>query len=393
MDFLKRTWAEINLDNALFNWQQIKKIANSRDIMPVVKADAYGHGANILAQLYENNGAYGFAVSNINEAIKLRKFGIKKDILVLGFTPIKYINQIYAYNITQTVYCKEYAEQLSVAASANNIIIKAHLKLDTGMSRIGFNARNDSCNSVAEIEECLKLSNINYEGIFTHFSSADSIEPEDVEYSDLQYSRFKKIADTLKAKGYSFKFIHCCNSAASALRSSDNGNLIRPGIILYGASPSNGLNLNLELKNVMSVKSVVSMVKTINKGDSVSYGRTFTVNKAMTVATVPIGYADGYPRAMSNRGFVLINGKKAPIVGRVCMDQLTVDVTDIENVQIGTVVTVIGNDGDYSVTFDDIAEICNTISYEIMCNVSVRMPRVYIKNSKTVEVVYLGGTL
>ncbi|MBO5747163.1 MAG: alanine racemase [Clostridia bacterium] len=393
MNFLRRTWAEIDLDNALFNWQQIKRIADSRYIMPVVKADAYGHGANILAKLYEENGAYGFAVSNINEAIKLRKFGIKKDILVLGFTPIKYINQMYAFNITQCVYCKEYAEQLSVAAATNNFVIKAHLKLDTGMSRIGFDARTNSLNSIDEIEECLKLPNINYEGIFTHFSSADSIEAEDVEYSDLQYSRFTKTVDILKAKGHSFKFIHCCNSAASALRSSDNGNLIRPGIILYGSSPSNGLDLKFEQQNVMSVKSAVSMVKTINAGDSISYGRTFTAEKDMTVATVPIGYADGYPRAMSNRGFVIINGQKAPIVGRVCMDQLTVDVSDIKNVQIGTVVTVIGNDGKYSVTFDDIAEISNTISYEIMCNVSIRMPRVYIKNSKTVEVVYLGGTL
>ncbi len=393
MDFLRRTWAEIDLDNALFNWQQIKKIADSRYIMPVVKADAYGHGANILTKLYEENGAYGFAVSNINEAIKLRKFGIKKDILVLGFTPIKYINQMYAFNITQCVYCKEYAEQLSKAAAINNFIIKAHLKLDTGMSRIGFNARTDSFNSINEIEECLKLPNINYEGIFTHFSSADSIEPEDVEYSDLQYSRFTKTVDILKTNGHSFKLVHCCNSAASALRNSDDGNLIRPGIILYGYSPSNGLELKFEQRNVMSVKSAVSMIKTINAGDSVSYGRTFTADKDMTVATIPIGYADGYPRAMSNRGFVLINGQKAPIVGRVCMDQLTVDVSDIKNVQLGSVVTVVGSDGEYSITFDDIAEISNTISYEIMCNVSIRMPRVYIKDSKTVEVVYLGGTL
>ena len=393
MDFLRRTWAEIDLDNALFNWQQIKKIADTRYIMPVVKADAYGHGANILAKLYEENGAYGFAVSNINEAIKLRKFGIKKDILVLGFTPIKYINQMYAFNITQCVYCKEYAEQLSVAATKNNFIIKAHLKLDTGMSRIGFNARTDSLSSIKEIEECLKLPNINYEGIFTHFSTADSIEPEDIEHSDLQYSRFTKIIDILKTDGNSFKLVHCCNSAASALRGSDNGNLIRPGIILYGSSPSNELDLKFELLNVMSIKSAVSMVKTINVGDSVSYGRTFTANRNMTVATVPIGYADGYPRAMSNRGFVIINGQKAPIIGRVCMDQLTVDVSDIKDVQIGSVVTVIGRDGKYSVSFDDLAEICNTISYEIMCNISIRMPRVYVKDNKTVEVVYLGGTL
>ncbi len=393
MDFLRRTWAEIDLDNALYNFEHIKRLANYRSVMPVVKADAYGHGANILAKMYEQNGADGFAVSNINEAIKLRKYGIKSDILVLGFTPIKYINQMYAFNITQTVYCKEYAEQLSKAAASNNFVIKAHFKIDTGMCRIGFDARNGELCGISEIIDCLKLPNLKFEGIFTHFSSADSTDDEDISFSDDQYKLFCDTVDRLKSDGYDFKYIHCCNSAASALRSSDNGNLIRPGIILYGLSPSFGLDIGFVQRPIMSIKSVISMVKTIQKGDSVSYGRTFTADRSMTVATVPIGYADGYPRAMSNRGYVLINGKKAPIIGRVCMDQMTVDVTDIEDVTIDTVVTVIGQDGEYSVTLDDIAKACNTISYEIMCNISIRMPRVYIKNKETVEVVYLGGTL
>lgn len=393
MDFLRRTWAEIDLDNALYNWQQIKNIAATRFVMPVVKADAYGHGANVLAKLYEENGADGFAVSNINEAIKLRKFGIKKEILVLGFTPIKYINQMYAFNITQAVYCKEYAIQLSKAAAQNDFIIKAHFKIDTGMCRIGFNVRNDKLCELSEIIECLKLPNLRFEGIFTHFSSADSTDENDILFSDNQYKLFCKTVDRLKSEGYNFKYVHCCNSAASALRENNNGNLIRPGIILYGLSPANRLDIGFTQKPIMSVKSAVSMVKTINKGDAVSYGRTFVANKDIVIATVPIGYADGYPRTMSNCGFVLINGKKAPIIGRVCMDQMTVDVTDIPDVKIDTVVTVIGGDGDYCVTFDDIAAECNTISYEIMCNISIRMPRVYIKNKETVEVVYLGGTL
>ncbi len=393
MDFLRRTWAEIDLDSALYNFEYIKKIAGNRSVMPVVKADAYGHGANILSKLYEDNGADGFAVSNINEAIKLRKFGIKKDILVLGFTPIKYIHQMYAFNITQTVYCKQYAEQLSEAALSNNFVIKAHFKLDTGMCRLGFDARNNQLNGIYEIEQCLNLPNLNFEGIFTHFSSADSVEKNDIKFSDTQYNLFCETVEKLKSNGHSFKFIHCCNSAASALRNSDNGNLIRPGIILYGLSPASGLEVGYIQKPIMSVKSAVSMIKTINNGDSVSYGRTFVADREMKLATVPIGYADGYPRAMSNRGFVLINGKKAPIIGRVCMDQMTVDVTDIEDVTIGTVVTVIGSDGEYIVTLDDIAEVCNTISYEIMCNISIRMPRVYIKNNKLTDVVYLGGTL
>ena len=393
MDFLRRTWAEIDLDDALFNYENVKRIANGRSIMPVVKADAYGHGANVLAKLYEDNGADGFAVSNINEAIKLRKSGIKKDILVLGFTPVNYIQQMYAFDITQAVYCSDYAKQLSDVASTNNFVIKAHFKIDTGMCRIGFNARSDCFKGLFEIEECLKLPNLNFEGIFTHFSSADSIEDNDIEYSDNQYKLFCEAIDKLKENGHNFKFTHCCNSAASALRDSDNGNLIRPGIILYGLSPSFGLDVGFPQKPIMSVKSAVSMVKTIDKGDCVSYGRTYTADRKIIIATVPIGYADGYPRAMSNRGYVLINGRKAPIIGRICMDQMTVDVTNIENVEIGTVVTVIGNDGKFSITLDDIANACNTISYEIMCNISIRMPRVYIKDNKLSEVVYLGGTL
>ena len=393
MDFLRRTWAEIDLDNALFNFEQIKQKAAGRAIMPVVKADGYGHGANMLAKLYEDNGADGFAVSNINEAIKLRKFGIKKDILVLGFTPIKYIQQMYAFNITQAVYCLDYAKQLSDTAGQNNFVIKAHIKVDTGMCRIGFDVRHGDFCDFNEIEACLKLPNLNFEGIFTHFSSADSIDEADVEFSDNQYALFTETVYRLKQNGHNFKLVHCCNSAATALRDTDNGNLVRPGIILYGFSPSYGLDLGFPLKPIMSVRSAVSMVKTIREGDAVSYGRTFVADREMTVATVPIGYADGFPRLMSNRGFILINGKKAPIIGRVCMDQLTVDVTEIENVDIGTVVTVIGRDGENEITFNDIANVCNTISYEIMCNISIRMPRVYIKDNKTVEVVYLGGTL
>ena len=393
MDFLKRSWLEIDLDLALYNWNQIERIADGRCIMPVVKADAYGHGANILAKLYENNGADGFAVSNINEAIKLRKFGIKKDILVLGYTPVKYIQQIYAFNITQAVYCTEYAEQLSKAALSNSFIIKSHIKLDTGMCRIGFNCRSNDMSGIEEVKKCLSLPSLKFEGVFTHFSSADSFEEDDVRFTDRQYELFYNAVKALTDNGYNFKYIHCCNSAASALRHSDCGNLIRPGIILYGLPPASGLNIGYTPKPVMSIKSSVSMVKNISAGDSVNYGRTFTATEKTRVATVPIGYADGYPRMLSNKGKVIINGKYAPIVGRICMDQMTVDISNIDNVDIGTTVTVVGSDGDLNITFDDIADICGTISYEIMCNVSIRMPRVYIKDNKTTDVVYLGGTL
>lgn len=392
MDFLRRTWAEIDIDKALYNFEKIKKMANGRAVMPVVKADAYGHGANILADLYEKHGAESFAVSNINEAIKLRKHGIKSDILVLGYTPVSYINQIYAFNITQAVYCLEYARELSSAAVENSLTVKIHIKADTGMCRIGFDCRDASLSGLCDIENALSLPNLSAEGIFTHYSSADSENADDIAFSDKQYACFSSTVNSLKARGHEFKYIHCCNSAASALRG-DEGNLIRPGIILYGISPSSDIKLPCSLEPIMSVRSSVSMVKVLKPGSSISYGRTYIAKTARKIATVPIGYADGYPRALSNKGKLIVNGKFAPIVGRVCMDQLAIDVTDIEGVEVGTVVTAIGRSGELSITFDDIAEICDTIPYEIMCNVSIRMPRVYICNNKTTDVVYLGGTL
>lgn len=393
MEFLRRSWAEIDLDKALYNWDNIKKMACGRFVMPVVKADAYGHGANVLAELYENNGAEGFAVSNINEAIKLRKYGITRQILVMGFTPVEYINQMYAFNITQAVYDKNYAESLSRTASENNFIVKIHIKVDTGMGRIGFDCRNNNYNGYNDILYCLKLPSLQAEGIFTHYSSADSNESDDVNYSNEQFERFNAVVERLKADGHNFKYVHSCNSAASALRNSLEGNLIRPGIILYGNSPAYGLSLGYNPLPVMSIKSSVSMVKEIDKDQALSYGRIFISEKPMKTATVPIGYADGYPRALSNCGKVIINGKFVPIVGRICMDQLMVDVSDIENVDIGTVVTLIGSDGECEITFDDIANATGTIAYEIMCNISIRLPRIYIKNGKEQQIVYLGGTL
>ena len=394
MEYLKRTWAEIDLDKALENWNHIKSAAAGRYIMPVVKADAYGHGANVFAKLYEQNGAEAFAVSNINEAIKLRKYGITKNILVLGFTPVENIEQLYEFNITQTVYCTDYAKMLSAAAESKNLVIKVHLKLDTGMCRIGFDCRGDGGDEAdfAGLVSCLSLGGLHFEDIFTHYSCSDSTDAEDIEFADGQYGRFINTVERLKKLGHTFKYVHCCNSAASVLRKKE-GNLIRPGIILYGAAPAAGLSLGYDPVPIMSVKSSVSMVKTLGVGDQVSYGRIYKAEKPICTATVPVGYADGYPRAMSEKGKVIINGKFAPIIGRICMDQMMVDVTGIEGVNIGTPVTVIGESDGLSVTFDDIAAECKTIPYEIMCNISVRIPRVYKSNGHTVECLYLGGTL
>lgn len=389
MDFLKRAWAEINLDNAKANYKTIEMSAKDRRIMPVIKADAYGHGANFLAKLYEECGTEIFAVSNINEAIKLRKAGITKDILILGYTPKEYIETLLEYSITQTVYSLDYAKELSKIASKTNVLVKAHLKLDTGMNRLGFNPEQD----YSDILKALALPGIYFEGIFTHYAVADSEDPSDKDFSLEQLDRFNNAVAKLSSDGYSFKYIHCCNSAATLLHPFDEGNLVRPGIILYGIAPADDLSLKYELSPVMSIKTVVSAIKTIHKGETVSYGRTFTANKDMRIATLPIGYGDGYPRKMSNCGKVLINGKFADIVGRVCMDQMMIDITDIPKVSVGTEVTVIGQSGDNSITFAEIAAKVDTIPYELVCNVSVRMPRVYKKNGQTTVVKYLGGAI
>lgn len=389
MDFLKRAWAEINLDNAKANYKTIKLSAKDRRIMPVIKADAYGHGANFLAKLYQECGTEIFAVSNINEAIKLRKAGITKDILILGYTPKEYIETLLKYSITQTVYSLDYAKELSKIASKTNVLVKAHLKLDTGMNRLGFNPEQD----YSDILKALALPGIYFEGIFTHYAVADSEDSSDKDFSLEQLDRFNNAVAKLSSDGYSFKYIHCCNSAATLLHPFDEGNLVRPGIILYGIAPADDLSLKYELSPVMSIKTVVSAIKTIHKGETVSYGRTFTANKDMKIATLPIGYGDGYPRKMSNCGKVLINGRFADIVGRVCMDQMMIDITDIPKVSVGTEVTVIGQSGDNSITFAEIADMVDTIPYELVCNISVRVPRVYKKDGKIIAFKYLGGAI
>lgn len=389
MDFLKRAWAEINLDNAKENYKTIEMSAKDRRIMPVIKADAYGHGANFLAKLYEECGTEIFAVSNINEAIKLRKAGITKDILILGYTPKEYIETLLEYSITQTVYSLDYAKELSKIVSKTNVLVKAHLKLDTGMNRLGFNPEKD----YSDILKALALPGIYFEGIFTHYAVADSEDSSDKDFSLEQLDGFNNTVAKLSSDGYSFKYIHCCNSAATLLHPFDEGNLVRPGIILYGIAPADDLSLKHELLPVMSIKTVVSAIKNINKGETVSYGRTFTATKDMKIATLPIGYGDGYPRKMSNCGKVLINGKFADIVGRVCMDQMMIDITDIPKVSVGTEVTVIGQSGDNSITFAEIADMVDTIPYELVCNISVRVPRVYKKDGKIIAFKYLGGAI
>ena len=372
MDFLHRTWAEIDIGALKHNFNVLKTKANGCKIMAVVKADGYGHSANIVAPILENEGADYFAVSNIDEAIALRKYNIRKPILILGYTPINRVLDLYNHKISQCVYSLEYAQNLCEQALKNKVIINIHLKLDTGMSRLGFDCRSDQLCGIDDAITAAKLPALFTEGVFTHFAVADRNKMEEDGFTNAQYSRFIKAVDSLKSAGITPELCHCCNSAGFLLDDDKHLSLSRIGISLYGLSPSSELEPQGDFIPVMTVKSVVSMVKEINEGDTVNYGRTFKADKKMRIATVTAGYADGYPRLLSNKGFVLVNGKKANIVGRICMDQMCIDVTDIADVKMGDEVILFGKE----LLVDVLADLTDTINYEIICGISPRVPRI-----------------
>lgn len=372
MDFLHRTWAEIDLSALRHNFKILKSKANGCKIMAVVKADGYGHSASAIAPVLEEEGADYFAVSNIDEAIALRNYKIQKPILILGYTPVSRVNDLCNYNISQCVYSLEYAKLLSTSAKNQNAFVKIHIKLDTGMCRLGFDCRSMSLCGIKDAIFSAKLPNFTLEGIFTHFSIADRNETCEDGFTNEQYTRFIKAIEQFENEGLKPELCHCCNSAGFLLDNDKHLYLSRVGISLYGLSPSSTLESQGDFIPVMTVKSVVSMVKEIEKGDTVNYGRTFKADKKMRIATVTAGYADGYPRLLSNKGYVLINSKKANIVGRICMDQMCVDVTDIPEVKMGDEVILFGKE----LSVDILADLIGTINYEIICGISPRVPRI-----------------
>lgn len=386
---MKRTWAEINLDNVEHNYKIIKKATNNAMICCVVKADGYGHGAVQIAKLYEQLGADWFSVSNIEEALELRCNGITKPILILGYTPCSCAYLLAKNNISQACYSYDYATELSKNAMKKNVTVNIHLKLDTGMSRIGLMCQEFERDgaSIHTAEKICSMPNLYPQGIFTHFAVSDEgTEGED--FTNKQYESFIYTVNKLKEKGINFDIVHCANSGAIIDYPKTHLDMIRAGIILYGLSPSSKVNNKLNLKPVMTLKSVVSMVKTISCGTTISYGRTYTADKEMKVVTVPIGYADGFIRSIADKGYININGKKAKILGRICMDQLIADATNIDDVKIGDQVILFGdNNIDNCPTADNIAQWTNSINYEVVCMISRRVPRKYIKNGEEIEIV------
>ncbi len=384
---LKRTWAQINLDAVDNNITQIRSVlAPGCLLCATVKADCYGHGYKYMTQEMAASGADWFAVSNLAEALQLRRCGIEKPVLILGYTPPENAAELVYNDISQAVFSYDYAKALSDAVAADGVKVNAHIKLDTGMSRLGF-VYHDSVDDYPvfdEIERACRLPGIAPEGIFTHFSSADCADGE--VYTRIQYDLFLSAADRLRQRGIEFRLRHCCNSAAILRFREMDLDMTRAGIILYGLYPSADVPRELRLLPVMELKTVVSLVKTLTPETPVSYSRTFVTPKEMKVATVPIGYADGYPRRLSNRMYMLVNGQKAPIVGNICMDQCMLDVTGIEGVKEGTEVTVFGADHGAFLSVDEIAERAGLLNYEVICGLSRRVPRIYLRNNEIIEV-------
>lgn len=374
--YLKRAWAEISLARLKRNTAIIKNLNSPEtEIMAVVKADAYGHGdEHIIKCLAQECKVRYFAVSNLDEAIAARNFCPDSEILILGYTPPEYAHEISMYNIIQGVVSYEYAESLSQNTPEP---IRCHIKIDTGMGRIGLRYETpEKC--AEEIIKIMNIKKIITEGIYTHFAAADSDNPDNIVYTDRQENFILDTYDRLNDMGISIPHIHFMNSAATCYRNSPRSTLSRAGIILYGLHPDKNLDIPDGIEPIMELKAVISQVKTVEAGTCISYGRTFSAEHKMRVATVTIGYADGYSRLLSSKGEILVHGKRCKIVGRVCMDQLMIDVSDVPQAKSGDIVTLIGRDGDDVITADELASLYGTIGYEVVCGISKRVPRIYI---------------
>ena len=396
MIFTRRLWAEINMNAVKANFEAIRRsIGAGVKLCCVVKADGYGHGAVELCRLYHELGADFFAVSNLDEALELREADIAEPILILGYTPPDRCVDLSRYDIRQAVYSLDYARALSEKCELSGVDVTVHIKVDTGMSRIGFICQEFPRDnySVEEIKAACKLPHLLHEGIFTHFAVADD-GADGESFTEWQFECFARTVDELEQAGISFEISHCSNSGAIMDYPSLRLDMVRAGIILYGYAPSAKVKSRIELQPAMRLKTLISHIKTVKAGATVSYGRTFTAERDMRIATVPIGYADGYIRAYAKDGYMFVwdktkkFGRNCKIIGRICMDQCMLDVTDFPEAEIGNVVVVFGNGKDGEPTAEDVASWGDTISYEVLCAVSKRVPRLYRTNWITGNVVY-----
>lgn len=366
-----RTWAEIDLKNIEHNYRTLKSLNKNTMCLGVVKANAYGHGAVKVASMLQDIGCDYLAVATAEEALELRNSGITIPVMILGFTPVEYAAAAAENDVTLSVGSLSAAKALSEAAQSCGKNIKAHLKLDSGMGRLGFSCLGTDDE---DILSSISLPGLDFEGVFTHFAVS---ETDDSTYTLEQFRLFKdKVSFIEEKSGHTFKIKHCANSGATLKYPELALDMVRPGIALYGLDPGCGFG-GIDLRPAMELKSKVFSVKRLPKGCSVSYGRTFTADEDRLIAVIPIGYADGLHRVLSNKLEVLIRGKRAKQVGNICMDMCMVDVTDIPGVSVGDTVTIFGRDGNEFIPVDDLAEKAGTISYEMLCGFTSRVPKTY----------------
>ena len=379
MEKYSRVKAVISLDAIEHNFEEMKKnIKEGTQIIAVIKADAYGHGAVAVAHLIEDyDYIWGFAAATAEEALQLRKAGIRKPILIIGLVFEEHLEALAKEDIRIAVCDYRLAAKFAEAGKKLGKTVHIHLAVDTGMTRIGY---ADVPESIGEIRDISNLENLEIEGLFTHFARADEYDRAP---AMVQLDRYLRFASMLEENGIHIPIRHCSNSAGIIRIPEANLNVVRAGITIYGIYPSDEVERDIvRLASAMELKSHVSYVKGVERGTAVSYGGTYVTDRYTKLATIPVGYADGYPRLLSNKGWVLIHGQRAPICGRVCMDQFMVDVTDIPGVEAGDEVTLMGRDGEEFISVETLGDLSGRFSYEFVCDVTKRVPRVYIKDGK-----------
>lgn len=374
---------EVNLDNLAHNFSEVKRIAgDNTKIMGIVKANSYGHGSVDCAKVFIENGADYLGVSTLSEAIELRRANIKSKILLLNYTPRNNFEKLLQYDLIQTIYNFDDAKILSELALKINKLATIHIKIDTGMTRLGFLPNVESFNQILSISQ---LPNINIDGTYSHFARADEI---DKSFSKEQYEKFVWSVNTLQDMGIHTGIKHISSSAAIIDLPEYNLDMVRPGIILYGHYPSNEVKKSrVTLKPTLTLRATISNIKQVPIGTGISYNHIFKTKRESTIATLPIGYADGFSRRFINKGKVFIKDRTVPIVGKICMDQMMIDITDIPNIKIGDEVILFGYENEMYPSIEELALILDTINYEVFCSIGRRIPRVYTKKDKVINVV------
>ncbi len=374
---------EINLDNITHNFLELRKYLDKKTkIMAIVKANAYGHGAVECGKVFVENGADYLAVSTLSEGIELRKANIKTKILLLNYTPMSNSHKLLENNLIPSIYNYADAEALSHLALKMNMMLEIHINIDTGMTRLGFLPNEESCD---QIERISKLPNIHIDGIYSHFVKA---EEKDKSYSTEQYEKFVRIINCLENRGINLGVKHLSSSAAIIDLPEYNLDMVRPGIILYGHYPSDDVSKNkLDLKSTMTFKATISNVKRVPTGTGISYNHIFVTNRESIIGTLPLGYADGFSRRFIGCGKVFLKDQCVPVVGKICMDQMMIDITEIPDASIGNEVILFGYENKNYPTVEDLASILGTINYEVFCSIGRRIPRIYTKDGKIIKIV------